>query len=243
MITNRPLKLNNKISVDRALFNIFYLYISLTVLLPKIDFGFVTIYLFEISIMPIGLYLLAKKKMIFLTNIEKYYLLFMYISTLTYVSGVFNTEIIDVKTIFLIIKYTSFGFIIPISYHFSKYINRSKMENILLFQLAYVLIFGTYVLYNMYFYPIPVGDIIWSYSKEYRLIGFTGYAFGVDGLRSVGNTSVQTGVFIALLFLLYFSLYINLNKKRYLLFMFITLVGELLTQSRTGLLITIIGTL
>ena len=229
------------ISKTRILFVIFILYVSTTILTPKIDFGFVVIYPFEPFLILISIYLLIKKKIVFITNIEKSYLLFIAISVSTYILGVFNTGIVDEKAILLIIKFLSFGFIIPISYYFSKYITEDTVEKILFVQLLFVIVFGSYVIYHFIFFPISMGDIIWGYSQEYRLIGFSGYGFGIDGLRAIGNTSVQTGIFVALLFLLYLSLYINLNKKRYLFFMVISLIGELLTQSRSGLVIVLVG--
>jgi|APSaa5957512535_1039671.scaffolds.fasta_scaffold19697_3 hypothetical protein len=231
------------ISKDKFLFYIFILYVTTTIFTPKIDFGFITIYLFEPFLILIAFYLILKRKIVFLTNIEKAYLLFMAISILTYPIGVFNTDIIDIKTIILVIKYVSFGFIIPISYYYSKYINEKNISLIIFVQSLFVIIFGSYVLFNMILFPIPMVDIIWGYSQEYRLIGFTGYGIGVNGLRMIGTTSVQTGVFVSLIFLIYLSLYVNLSKRKYLYIMIVLFIGEMLTQSRSGLLILFIGIL
>jgi hypothetical protein len=236
-------KKRSKNHISKFLFYIFILYVATTVFTPKIDFGSVTIYLFEPFLILITFYLILKKKIIFLTYIEKSYLLFMAISILTYPIGVFNTDIIDTKTIFLIVKYVSFGFIIPISYYYSKYINEKRIGLIVFIQSLFVIIFGSYVLFNMILFPIPMGDIIWGYSQEYRLIGFTGYGISLNGLRMVGTTSVQTGIFVSLIFLIYLSLYVNLSKRKYLYMMIFLFIGEMLTQSRSGLLAALIGIL
>ncbi|KIM09149.1 MAG: hypothetical protein KU28_00455 [Sulfurovum sp. PC08-66] len=242
MIASKIL-INYKISTIRVFFVIFLLYVSTTILTPKIDFGFVVVYPFEPFLILISIYLLIKKKIMLITNIEKSYFLFIFISMSTFFLGVINTDIVDTKAVLLIIKFFSFGFIISISYYFVKYMTESLFEKIIFIQLLFVIVYGSYVIYNFIFFPISMGDIIWGYSQEYRLIGFTGYGLSIDGIRAIGNTSVQTGIFVGLLFLLYLSHYVLLNKKKYLIFMIIAFVGELLTQSRSGLLIVFVGVL
>jgi hypothetical protein len=230
-------------SRDKLFFNLFLLYITTTVFTPKVDLGSITFYLFEPYLIFLASYMLLTKKIVLSTQIEKSYFIFVGLSLLSYPIGVFNTGLVDEKALFLIIKYAAFGFIIPISYYFARFVNQENINYILFTQFLFVLVFSGYVIFNTIYYPQPFEEIMWGYSQEYRLIGYTGYALGLEGLRMVGTTSVPVGVFIALLFLIYLSLYINLRRQKYLYMAAILLVGELLTHSRSGLLVLFIGVL
>jgi hypothetical protein len=187
--------------------------------------------------------MLLTKKIVLSTHIEKSYFIFVGLSLLSFPIGILNTGLVDEKALFLILKYGAFGFIIPISYYFARFVDEKNINRVLFAQFLFVLVFAGYVIFHIMFYPIAFEEMIWGYSQKYRLIGYTGYALGLEGLRMVGTTSVPVGVFIALLCLIYLALYINLRSQKYLYMAAILLVGELLTQSRSGLLVLFIGVL
>lgn len=220
---------------------IMLLYVSTTVFTPKIDFGIATIYLFEPFFLLVLSYFLIKKKIVIRTMIEKSYLIYMAISALSYPIGVYLTGEMDTVYSIMIVKYSMYGFIISIAYLIANRIGEHAISNILISQFTFVLLAGLYVTYNLIAHPVSLGSMIWDYSKEYRLIGLTGQSFGLDGLKAVGNTSVQMGVYVGFLFLIFLSLYIHTFKRFYGWIALILFSSEMLTQSRSGLVVVFVG--
>ena len=175
------------------------------------------------------------------SNIERTYLLFSILTLFTYFVGPLYTGILDLKSPLLLVKYTLFILMIPVVQYLNGAITHGLFIGVLYSQFIFVFLSALYVVFNMLVNPISLGDMIWNYSSEYRLIGFSGKAIGIDGLNDVGNTSVQMGVYTGFLFLISLSMFFHLKKNIYLLWSLIMLIGSFLTYSRSGLLVIILG--
>ena len=66
-------------------------------------------------------------------------------------------------------------------------------------QIIFLLSTGCYVLYYHILDTPSIQILSGSYSQEYRLIGFTGYVYDFDKIYRLGNTSVNMGVYVALI--------------------------------------------
>ena len=232
---------NKKLNISAMIFWVFLLHIGSVALTPKIDFGFIVLYPLEPLFLLTIAFLLIKKRLKLVTLIEKNYLLFIAACIITYPIGVIYSDTIATKTPFLILKFSAYAFVIPIVYYFKDAINEKHVDAILKYQFLFIAAFGSYVIFNLVSKPIPMGEVIWGYSREYRLIGFTGLAVGLEGARQVGTTSVQAGILVAMLTLIYLSIYIHQKNNIYLIMFFAGIGGELLTQSRSGLLVLTVG--
>jgi hypothetical protein len=231
------------ISIRSIIFFVTVLYACTTIFTPKIDIGIAPVYFFEPVFLAMVIYLFKKNKLHFSTNIEKTYLLFSILTVFTYLEGPLITGIFDVKPALLLLKFTIFVMMIPVVRYLNGTVSDQVFIRILHSQFLFVLLSGLYVVFNMLVNPISLGDMIWSYSPAYRLIGFTGQAIGIDGLNAIGNTSVQMGVYTGFLFLISMSLFVHLKKPMYLWWSLIMFFGSLLTYSRSGLLVIFFGIL
>ena len=236
---------NNLINlrIKALIFFVAILYVSTTIFTPKVNLGFFTIYLFEPFILGTVLYLLMTGQLGFSSNIEKTYLLFLALTVFTYLEGPLYTGHFDIVPALLIMKYSLFVMMIPVVAYLKESVSERIFIRVIHSQFIFVLLAGLYVVINMIFNPISLSDMLWGYSPEYRLIGFTGKAIGINGLMDNGNTSVQMGVYTGFLFLIAVSLHIHLKQTRYLLWSLVIFFGTLLTYSRSGLLVIFLGTL
>jgi hypothetical protein len=230
-----------KISIKKIILAISLLYACTTVFTPKINLGIAPVYLFEPIFLLVVIYLFLSNKISIETNIEKTYILFCIISALTYFEGPLYTDTYDIKPIAICIKFSIFIFLLPVARYLNGAISERLFLRIIYSQFLFIFITSIYVVFNMIQNPISLGDMIWGYSAQYRLIGLTGQSFGMDGLTHIGNTSVQMGVYTGLLFLICLSLYINFNKSIYIIFLMIIFLGSLLTYSRSGLVVIALG--
>jgi hypothetical protein len=219
------------------------LYACTTVFTPKIDIGIAPVYLFEPIFLVVVAYLFKKNRLLIHTNIERTYFLFIILTFFTYFEGPLYTSIFDLKSALLLVKYTLFVMMIPVVHYLNGALTYRLFIGVLYSQFIFVFLSVLYVAFNMLVNPISLGEMIWNYSSEYRLIGFTGQAIGIDGLNGVGNTSVQMGVYTGLLFLISLSIFIHLKKNMYLLWSLVMFFGSLLTYSRSGLLVIVLGVL
>jgi len=224
---------------------IFRLYLSFNIYIPKFSFGFMNIYFFEIFSVFLIILLIFKKKLKILTNIERSYLLFIFLSFLTFLEGFLYTGVIDWKALFLILKFASFGLLIPVGYYLHKAFREQEIMRIFYLQAFFIIAVAGFIIYNMSTHPQSLNYMIGDYSPRYRLIGFTGYSLGLSGLKQIGHTSVSMGIYIAFIFFIFLSLYINNSNRRYLhcFIMVLLFCGELLTYSRAGILVIVCGLL
>jgi hypothetical protein len=177
------------------------------------------------------------------SNIEKTYVAFIALSLLATFQGPIYTDIISFTPLFILLKYILFIMIFPLCRYLSGRLNDGVISSAFYSQLLFATIAGGYVIFHMVMYPVSIGEMIWGYSAEYRLIGFTGKTFGASGLTMVGTTSVQMGVFLSFLFLLAFSLYFHIKKIGYLALSVALFGFLLLTYSRSGLVVAGVGAL
>lgn len=219
------------------------LYASTTVFTPKLDVGIATVYLFEPIFLLTILCLLVADKLKFNTNIERSYCAYIALTALTYLEGPLYTGHFDITPALLIVKYSLFIMMMQIARYVNSAVSDRILIKIIYSQVIFVVSAGLYVVYNMVVNPISLGDMIWDYSPLYRLVGFTGQAIGIQGFRSIGNTSVQMGIYIGFLVLICLSLYRHLRKSIYLFLTLVLFFSSLLTYSRSGLLVIIIGVL
>jgi hypothetical protein len=228
-------------SVRSFILMIVVLYASTTIFTPKIGIIAQPFYFFEPLFLLIVFYLLARNRLVFSSRIETTYIIFSILTLITYFEGPLYTGDVDVKAFFLIVKFSMFVMMIPIV----RYLNGLVTDQIFIFtlhsQLIFILLVGSYVVYNMLVDPVGLVEMSFGYSPSHRLIGFTGQAFDFQSLYKLGHTSVQMGVYTGFLFLLCLSLYVHLRKFHYLVWALIMFIGSLLTYSRSGLLVIFLG--
>lgn len=218
-----------------------FLFVATTIFFPKLDLGFAAVYIFEalflflLLVQPFGRLFKAP------TLIEQSYLAYALLALGAWFLGALVTNFVDVKGLLLLVKYLSYVLLIPFLRINSGLVSESLVRRALSFQYLFVFLAGGYVFFNMAFNPVSLGDMVWNYSPEYRLIGFTGQSWGLSGLSHIGNTSVQMGVHLAFLLLLSVSLLVHTGKRKYVLMIIATFVGLMLTYSRSGLLAAFIG--
>jgi hypothetical protein len=219
------------------------LYASTTIFTPKIGIFWGPVYFFEPIFLVTVSYLIAKGRLVYSSRIETTYFVFVILTLLTYFQGPVYTGEIDVKAFFLIVKFSMFVMMIPVV----RYLNGAVTDRIffLVFysQILFVLLFGSYVVFNMLVNPINLEEMSFGYSTTHRLIGFTGHAIDFNHIYKVGHTSVQMGVYTGFLFLLCLSLYVHLKRFHYLVWALIMFFGSMLTYSRSGLLVIVLGVL
>jgi len=218
-----------------------FLFLGATIYFPKLDLGFATVYIFEF----IFLFTLLLQPFWRLFKapslIEKTYFYYALLAFFSWFVGALVTNFVDTKGLLTLFKYLSYLLLIPFLRINSKLVSEKLVLRSLFLQYMFVILAGGYVFYNMAFTPVSLGDLIWNYSPEYRLIGLTGQALGLSGLSHVGNTSVQMGVHLAFLLLLSVSLFVHTGKRQYALMAFVTFIAMMLTYSRSGLLVALIG--
>lgn len=229
------------LSVRSFVLIVIVLYAGTTIFTPKIGIVWQPFYFFEPLFLVTVSYLLARNRLVYSSRIETTYILFSILTLLTYFEGPLYTGDVDVKAFFLIVKFSMFVMMIPVI----RYLNGAVTDRIFLLtfhsQLVFVLLFGSYVVYNMLVDPVGLLEMSFGYSPSYRLIGFTGQAIDFDNIYELGHTSVQMGVYTGFLFLLCLSLYVHLRSFHYLVWALIMFFGSLLTYSRSGLLVIVLG--
>jgi hypothetical protein len=220
----------------------YMLFLCTNIFFPKLNLGFGNFYFFEF--INIGLFaLLIGSGKLRMNSIAKSYALFIAISFLSFFVGVMSFKLFDSQSFARLLKFSFFIFYLIIPFYILKYVSIKDLFKVINYQIIFFIAAGAYVLYNVLIDPISVHDSIWGYDNKYRLIGLTGYGIGLDGSieRLFGTTSVSMGVFIAFIFLIYLAFY-RADRSRKLLFTLLLLTGlELLTYSRTGLIVMVTG--
>jgi hypothetical protein len=230
------------INVKKVLAYIYVLYAVTTIFTPKIKIGFelAGVYLFEVVCTALSFYLLLSNKLRF-SFIEKSYFLYVFLCLFSWILLGLRSDSFDIESLLIIIKYSSFILLIPVAFYLKTYLTETILKKILYSQVLFVVLASAYTLYHTFFYPIDLSILINEYSPEYRLVGFVGYALTPHGLQYIGTGSVQMGVYIAFLFLIFLSLYLRIKKSRYLIMSFVLFAGLLLTYSRSGFMVMVIG--
>jgi hypothetical protein len=220
----------------------YLLYAMTTIYLPKIKIGFIGsgIHLFEVVCVLLSFYILLSGKLKF-TPLEKSYFLYIGFSFFSWGIGCLTTDWINARGFLLLIKYSSFVLLVPIAFYFKDYFNESTAKKILASQILFIVLVGGFVIYHTIFQPVGIDWMSAGYDQRYRIIGFTGKALTSHGLVHIGTTSVPMGVYIGILFLIFLSLYLNLNQWKYLVIAFILFVAEMLTYTRSGLAVILVG--
>lgn len=230
------------INVKKILAYIYILYAVTTVFTPKIKIGseLAGVYPFEVICTAISFYLLLSNKLRF-SSIEKSYFLYVSLCLFSWILWGLRSDSFDIKSLLIIIKYLSFILLIPVAFYLKPFFSESTVKKILYGQVLFVIIAGGYTAYHTFVHPVSLGVLIGEYSPEYRLVGFTGYALTSQGLVYIGRASVQMGVYIAFLLLIFLSLYFHIKKPRYLIMSFVLFTGLLLAYSRSGFMVMGIG--
>lgn len=229
------------INVKKVLAYAYIFYAVTAIYLPKIKLsGMTGILPFEAICVPISFCLLIFNKLKF-SSIEKSYFWYVAFSFLSWMLWMIVAESFHIEGVLLLFKYASFILLIPVAFYLSTYLTESTLKKILYSQVLFVVIAGGYTIYHTMYGSLTALQLIGGYDPRYRLIGLTGMAISFEGMVKLGNTSVQMGVYIAVLFLIFFSLYLRIKKTRDLLISFILFIGLLLTYSRSGFVVMSVG--
>ncbi|MGE0588235.1 MAG: O-antigen ligase family protein [Cyclobacteriaceae bacterium] len=220
----------------------YILFLCVNIFLPKINLGFGNFYLFELLNVILLLVLLPFVK-IPTSRVAVSYVMFMALTLASFALGVFKFGFIDGPSLGRVLKFTFFVFYLIVPYYVADKVSYRDLNQTLNFQILFLMVAGIYVVFNMITAPLSLNEYMWGYDNKYRLVGLTGYAIDLSGAieRLENTTSVSMGVFVALIFLIQLSVY---RAQGGLLNLFITfaLLGlELLTYSRAGVLVIIIG--
>ena len=232
-----------RIDTTRLVYILTLAYVCLTVYFPKLDVGVGGIYPLEIVFVATILMAAASGHVRFTSLAEKSYLAYVLVVQTSFFIGYYYSGEFFLSSEIVLIKHSMFILLIPISRAVRRATDWSTVRLILATQVVFVFAAGSYVVYNMMTEPRDVSTIVWEYSNRYRLVGLTGTKIGRRGMELAGTTSVQMGVYVAFLVLISACLYICRGGTRYLLLFCLLCGAELLTQSRTGLLVVAIGVL
>jgi hypothetical protein len=209
------------------------LFLSL-LFLPKIII-WIPINLFEIFMI---IYIFKAKILIMPNYIKLYFItcvLFLFSALL---HGIIN-EVIVYKDILKILKFMILGITWQFIFSTNEF-NQDASEKLMNIIIYFIMINSIFVLMNILIDGKTLGALTWEYSNLYRVVGFTGYGIGTQGLEHLGNTSVQFSVLIVILY--YYSLLGFLYQDNIYMKVFQSaslLVAQVLTFSITGLLLTI----
>jgi O-antigen ligase len=229
-------------NIRKSVAYIYLLYAATTIFMPKIKIGFESagVYFFEVLCIVLSFLLLLLGKLKF-SPLEKSYFLYLFFSFLGWAMGWFFIGYIDLESLLILIKYSSFILLIPIAFYFGSFFTESHLKKILYSQVLFVVIAGGYTVFHTVTQPVSLSVLIGGYSQEYRLIGLTGHALTSNGLVEIGHTSVQMGVYVSILFLIFFSLYSYMRQSKYLIISLLLFFGTMLTYSRSGFLVLAVG--
>jgi hypothetical protein len=216
-------------------------YAGLTILIPKLDVGGVTFYITEPLFFLAVLSSLAYAKYRIVGAIDRTYLLFCAMSFFAFWEGYFYTGLLDLQSAARIVKYVVYAAMLSFGVLYRDRITERNVRNIITIQIFFVAVAGLYVLFNIARLHPSAVQLIWSYSNQFRLVGMTGYVIQGAHLALIGTTSVSMGVFIAFIGLLCTSFYGCTRRSRYLVAAAVVAIGELLTFSRTGLVVLLMG--
>lgn len=228
------------------MFILLALFMALTIISPKIDLGVGGIYpitLMYTAIAPIYVIAAGKVRVRVSGGIIESYTFFMIICLLAWLVGFVRLGTPDFVSLMLWVEYLVYITAVYLFILNRHWASLRFMKLSIATQVCAIGLFTCFVIYNMVAFPIPVGDLIWGYSPQYRMVGFTGQALSGGGLVVIGNTSVQMGVFSALIGLTSLALAISLRKKIYIAFFVISVTGLLFTYSRSGFLVLLVGLL
>ncbi len=213
-----------------------FIYLAFQIYFPKVTLGAISVYPLEVLMIGIWFLLFLQSKIKFSLSIEYSYLFYTTLVVFALLRGNISMNQFDIASTMIVIKYTLYILLISITYYLKETIDESYVKKIFYFQIAFFLLFGSYVLYSTIAYPVSITTLSGSYFQHYRLIGYTGYSFGTDGLKQIGTTSVSMGVYASLLFLILLVFY-KYDGSAILFFLTISmLVCLLLTYSRAGIL-------
>ena len=100
-----------------------------------------------------------------------------------------------------------------------------------------------FVFINIIMFRPSVVELMWGYSHQFRILGFTGLSLGLDGFDLVGNTSVAIGVLIAFqIIYCVVSLYSKFDIKIFFVTA-ILILSEMLVFSRSGIVVLLVALL
>lgn len=219
---------------------LFILQAIVTIYCLKIGISSLWVYPLEIPCALVSIILIPHLK---LSLIEKNYIFYLLFTIFSWFIGAFWTRQIDILAAVHILKYSTPILLIPIAKYLKRFFSASTIKTILYAQFMFVLINVGYLVFNYFTQPISITSMIWDYSPKYRFVGFTGYSLTSSGIQLIGTTSVQMGVYVAFLFLIFLSLFLYERKWIYLVILLIIFTGEIFCYSRSGFLVMIIGTL
>jgi hypothetical protein len=242
--------------VDKWLVKLFVTYAATVIFLPKIGLSpSHGIYFWEIMCLPlVGLIILTSK---FNVRFLHFFYLYCFISFLSFWLGWVIYQEPNWVWLLRLLKFSTLVSIVALPF----LIRGFKIQHVRLIlnsQLFFVVIFGAYVIWHTFLYPISLTLLSGGYSPEYRLIGFTGRIVDVNqqfgfpdfnmkgfisrlSLKEIGPTSVQMGVHLAVCSSIFFSIYLVLKKQKYLWITVVMTVGTCLCYSRSGFLVLVIS--
>ena len=224
------------ISLRKITLSVTLLYLCLQIFFPKISVAQIDLYPLETIELILILFLLTKSKLAFNTLIEKTYFAYMLINLASVLRASFSIGFFEISTLMILIKYSIYISMFSIARYLKDYVNDHKLNTIYFYHIIFFTVVGAYVLFNHIIYPQSIMYLSGSYTQQYRLIGFTGYSFGSDGLQIRGTTSVAMGVFAALLAHISLARLLARGGIKNFIVCAIFIIAILLTYSRTGLL-------
>ena len=217
-------------------FLIFYVS-ALNIFFPKISLLGISFYIYELFIFILAiLYSQLIKKIYFnFTRAYLYYLFFLFLSII--VGLILHLEA-DLENIFKFIRYFYLFFFLYLSFQFGHLFNEDSIKKILFFNFLFCFIFGLWVVLQTLILNLNSGQVVWIYSLNSRLIGFTGLSWDIFNNRVFrdGNTSVQMGVYTSLFFSIFFYRFAKESNFKFLFISLFFLIFTSLTFSRTGML-------
>jgi len=222
---------------DWLIAGLYLVYGMTTIYVPKVSVPFELsgIYVME-AVCAVVSGVLFLRNEVALDGLLRLYCVYLGLSLLSWAHGAIAIGSANWKSLFLIFKFGSFAFLIAVGRRYQGFFSERVVRLLLGSQAVFVIVFGGYVLWNTLMTPIPVDVLAAGYERDYRLVGLTGQVLAADGLSQIGPTSVQMGVYTALLALIGFSLARYLRRRRYVVLAGLMLIGTLLTYSRSGLL-------
>lgn len=227
--------------LKRILLWITITYVVSVFISPKILLGNISFYPFELIFLVISVVLFLNDKIKFSSNLEKIYILFFLLTVFTIFEGAFFNNQFYFPPLLHTLKFLLIFMVFPVARYLSGDVRVGTFLAVILTHFIFIIFYTLYVLYNMYFLPLPLEQLVWEYHTSHRVVGFTGKAIGIGGLQDIGNTSVQMGVHTAFLSLISLSLFVRFKNFFYCLIFMFMILATLLTYSRSGLIVLFLG--
>lgn len=205
--------------------------VLLTPFAPKLEL-FIPLYPIEMLLIFVFLF---RSKIFFVCNYSYITIIYFILATISLCISSLHLNAQLINELFLIGKY-----IVPVILYSYLRERQVKLEyNDYLFILCLIGCNLAIVYFYSFASGTTLGEAMWGYSPLTRVVGFTGYTVGHDGLSSIGNNSVAFGVFLGLLFIIANEL---VPKKSWHRIMGVIIIGLALVQtfSRSGVIVILV---